>query len=124
MTEFKKGDRVFIRKWQKEGVVTDAAVKSNPDDSYVWVQADVHMFRPEEVELVRPRETQQARSTRLTQLVERHENALRAVHEKTAKGVTLTKAEWQEFLEAQKAVEKEMGWSELIESKKRPNSEK
>jgi hypothetical protein len=114
MTEFKKGDRVVIRKWQKEGVVVDAALAPNPDDSYVRVQADVHRFRPEDVELISTRETQQARSARLTQMVERHENALRAVHEKTAKGVTLTKAEWQEFLEAQKALEKEMGWGPLI----------
>ncbi|MGD0304333.1 MAG: hypothetical protein ABSC71_05845 [Candidatus Acidiferrales bacterium] len=114
MTEFRKGDRVFIRKWQKEGMVIDAAVESNPGDSYVRVQPDVHTFRPEDVELVSTRETQQARSARLTQMVERHENALRAVHEKTAKGVTLTKAEWQEFLEAQKALEKEMGWGPRI----------
>jgi hypothetical protein len=118
MKQFKKGDRVFIRKWQQEGVVLDAAAESNPDGSYVRVQPDVHMFRLEDVELVPTRETHQARSARLTQMVERHENALRAVHEKTAKGVTLTKAEWQEFVEAQKALEKEMGWGLLSADRK------
>ena len=114
MPDFKKGDRVFIRKWQEEGVVIEAAVESNPDAAFVRVQPDMHVFRPGDLDLVPPRETQQARSARLLQIVERHENALRAVHEKTAKGVTVTKAEWQEFLEAQKAIEKEMGWPTRI----------
>ncbi|MGB8539933.1 MAG: hypothetical protein WCD57_26145 [Acidobacteriaceae bacterium] len=126
MEPLKKGDAVYIKKWNTSGTVLLARptnIHEPEEDGYYEVQAKPTYFRRDELELDTTEADNAAREIRIAAKVDRRDTARRNLQEAINTGI-IQPAIMAEYLAAEDEVSKELGIPSLFYKKHEGGSDK